>query len=70
MFRNGRMVKGRWVRNSLGDVTKFEDAQGNMIPLAPGNTWVELVPSTISVSCGSMQKTTNSPRVNPWAKHW
>jgi hypothetical protein len=44
IFRNGRMIVGKWTRPSLKDVTKFEDANGNEIPLTPGNTWVELLP--------------------------
>jgi Protein of unknown function (DUF3048) N-terminal domain/Protein of unknown function (DUF3048) C-terminal domain len=50
VFRNGRMIKGTWERHGLDDVTVFRDAQGNEISLAPGNTWVELLPDTISIS--------------------
>jgi hypothetical protein len=50
VFRNGRMIKGTWERDGLEDVTVFRDAQGNEISLTPGNTWVELLPDTISVS--------------------
>jgi len=44
IFRNGRMIVGKWIRPSLKDVTKFVDASGAEIPLMPGNTWVELLP--------------------------
>jgi hypothetical protein len=44
VFRDGKMITGTWQRNSLGDVTKLLDASGNVIPLAPGKTWVELLP--------------------------
>jgi hypothetical protein len=50
VFRNGRMIKGTWTRPRSGDVTRFLDAKGNVIPLASGNTWVELLPDTIDVS--------------------
>jgi hypothetical protein len=50
VFRNGRMIEGTWSRPKLGDVTKFLDSKGNEIPLMPGNTWVELLPSDIPVS--------------------
>jgi hypothetical protein len=44
VFRNGRMIRGRWIRESRGEITQFVDRQGNEIPLAPGTTWVELFP--------------------------
>jgi hypothetical protein len=50
VLRNGRLIQGTWSRPSLGDVTKFLDASGNEIPLAPGTTWVELLPNTIPVT--------------------
>ena len=49
VFRDGLVVVGRWVRDSLDQVTRFEDASGNEIALAPGRTWVELLPSTVPV---------------------
>lgn len=52
VFRNGRMVAGTWSRPSLSDVTTFKDARGNVIALEPGNTWVELFPSTLEVTYG------------------
>jgi hypothetical protein len=49
VFRDGRMVIGRWERETLKDVTTFATKAGGQIALAPGVTWVELLPSTISV---------------------
>jgi hypothetical protein len=49
IFRNGRMVVGRWERATLDDTTTFATRSGDPIPLAPGNTWVELLPSTVVV---------------------
>ncbi|MGH2579556.1 MAG: DUF3048 domain-containing protein [Actinomycetota bacterium] len=49
VFRDGRMVIGRWERETLKDVTTFVTKTGRQIALAPGVTWVELLPSTISV---------------------
>jgi hypothetical protein len=49
VFRNGRMIVGRWERPSLGHVTRFVARDGSEIALAPGITWVELLPSTIPV---------------------
>jgi hypothetical protein len=50
VFRNGRMIKGTWVRQSSDDITSFLDTAGKVIPLDPGKTWVELLPDTVSVS--------------------
>jgi hypothetical protein len=44
VFRNGKVIKGRWERDEESAVTQLLDAQGDEIPLAPGQTWVELFP--------------------------
>ena len=44
VLRDGRLVVGRWRRESLGDVTVFETRAGEEIALAPGTTFVELMP--------------------------
>ena len=44
ILRDGRLVVGRWRRDSLGDVTVFETRAGEEIDLAPGTTFVELMP--------------------------
>jgi len=49
VFRNGRMILGRWERPSLKDVTTFVTKAGEEIALAPGVTWVELLPDTLEV---------------------
>jgi hypothetical protein len=48
VFRNGRVVRGTWSRPKLHDVTTYEDAKGNEIPLATGTTWIELFPGTVA----------------------
>ncbi len=49
VFRNGRRIKGTWERDGLKEITVFRDANGDEISLAPGNTWVELLPNTIAI---------------------
>jgi hypothetical protein len=44
ILRDGRLIIGRWRRRSLGDVTVFETKRGDEIALAPGTTFVQLVP--------------------------
>lgn len=43
ILRDGVMISGTWSRPVMGAVTKFVSKTGEVIPLAPGNTWVELV---------------------------
>jgi Protein of unknown function (DUF3048) N-terminal domain/Protein of unknown function (DUF3048) C-terminal domain len=45
LFRDGRAIRGRWVRKSLGDPVTFETRSGDEMVLHPGRTWIELVPS-------------------------
>jgi hypothetical protein len=49
VFRDGRMIVGRWERDSLDDVTTFVTKDGEEIALAPGRTWIELFPSSLEV---------------------
>lgn len=44
VLRDGRSIPGRWTRPSLEDVTVFETRSGDRITLAPGTTFVELIP--------------------------
>ncbi len=45
VLSGGRIVKGTWSRTSLTSTTRFVDSAGAPILLAPGRTWVELVPT-------------------------
>jgi hypothetical protein len=47
IFRGGTEIAGTWSRSTLGSPTQFLTAAGAPISLQPGQTWVELVPSTI-----------------------
>jgi hypothetical protein len=47
VFRDGRMILGRWERPSLREPARFLTRDGAEIPLAPGCTWVELLPSFV-----------------------
>jgi Protein of unknown function (DUF3048) N-terminal domain/Protein of unknown function (DUF3048) C-terminal domain len=49
VFRGGRMIVGRWNRPTADDVTTFTAKDGTTIALAPGTTWVELLPASIRV---------------------
>jgi hypothetical protein len=45
LFRDGRGVVGRWVRRTPRSPTRFLDAAGKDVPLAPGGVWVLLARS-------------------------
>jgi hypothetical protein len=50
VFRNGRMIVGRWTHGSLTSPTIFTNTAGKVIPLEPGRTWVEIFPDVDPVS--------------------
>ena len=43
IFRDGLGLSGRWVRESLGDRTRYYDEAGEPIALRPGHTWVHML---------------------------
>jgi len=50
VLRNGIAVAGTWQRASITSPTSLVSASGAPIALAPGTTWVEIVPSNIAVT--------------------
>jgi len=50
VFRNGLEIKGTWERSSLETPTHLVASDGSTIALEPGETWVELVPTFITVT--------------------
>jgi hypothetical protein len=44
VLSGGKVVKGTWSRPGLPNVTAYADAKGAPIAVAPGRTWIELVP--------------------------
>lgn len=53
LFRDGRAIEGRWKRESIDDPVSFETKDGSEMILAPGVTWIELVPSETGEVKGS-----------------
>jgi hypothetical protein len=45
VLRDGAVTGGRWSRPSLADVGRLTDDTGRVMPLRPGQTWLELLPS-------------------------
>ena len=42
IYRDGRRITGTWRRNKVSGPLRFRDADGQIIPLKPGQTWVAL----------------------------
>ncbi|TQM65636.1 DUF3048 family protein [Klugiella xanthotipulae] len=42
---NGHTVQGIWSKDGRDDPLRFTDSSGSSVLLAPGNTWIELVPA-------------------------
>lgn len=42
VLTDGKVVKGRWSRPSVDQITRFTGPDGALIPLTPGQTWIEL----------------------------
>ena len=45
LFRDGRVVTGRWVREEVEGAVRFETRGGDAMVFAPGTTWIHLVPN-------------------------
>lgn len=50
VLHNGQSITGKWRRPGLGDQTTLVDGAGQPIRLAPGNTWINLVPTPQAVT--------------------
>jgi len=50
VFRDGLETAGSWQRPSINEPTRLLAPDGTVIALEPGETWVELVPSTVTVT--------------------
>ncbi|HEX3708015.1 MAG TPA: DUF3048 domain-containing protein [Mycobacteriales bacterium] len=44
VLRDGKMIRGSWHRKSISNGISLTDAAGHRIALAPGRTWIELLP--------------------------
>lgn len=50
VFRDGTLIEGRWVRPEPADQMRLVDADGEDIPLKPGQTWIEIVPLDYAIT--------------------
>jgi hypothetical protein len=45
VLRDGKMTRGKWSRQSIGNNISLTDKAGKPIALEPGRTWIELLPT-------------------------
>jgi len=50
ILRDGKVYEGKWVRPDRHSPFRFVDAQGQDIPLKPGNSWWQIVPLDLAVT--------------------
>ena len=53
LFRNGVGITGTWQRAGESSPTVLMNSAGQPLPLQPGQTWIELVPSFVQVTTTS-----------------
>ncbi len=46
VFRDGQVIDGFWWRQDAGMLFQLIDANGQHIPLKPGQSWIQIVPTT------------------------
>lgn len=52
IFRDGVLVEARWVRPGSEDFCRYVGLDGSPVPLHPGQTWVEVVPTEYEITYG------------------
>jgi hypothetical protein len=45
LFRDGRRYDGRWERTERENIFTFYTESGELLPLKPGNTWIQVMPT-------------------------
>ena len=50
VFRDAQVIEGYWWREHLNELPYFLDQGGHHIPLKPGHTWVQIVPTSYEVT--------------------
>ncbi len=50
ILRDGKVYEGKWLRADRHAAFRFVDGQGKDIPLKPGNSWWQIVPTDMAVT--------------------
>jgi hypothetical protein len=48
--RDGVVIEGRWIQVAPKELIQYYDEAGKLIPLRPGKTWIQLVPTDYDVT--------------------
>jgi hypothetical protein len=70
IFTNGKVVKGTWKKNNFTSPTRFFGPDGNPVTLTMGQTFVQVIPRSMSISYtkGKPPVATESPSPVPSAQ--
>ena len=49
IFRNGYLIPAHWAWAGAGNMLVLLDENGTLIPLEVGNSWIEVVPTTLEI---------------------
>lgn len=49
LLRDGYLIPARWIWRWTGHMLELSDQDGNPLPLAIGNSWIEVVPPTLEI---------------------
>jgi hypothetical protein len=50
VFRDGKAFDGKWIKTSVGDLTRFYDSAGKEISLVPGRIFIQVVATGTKVT--------------------
>jgi hypothetical protein len=65
VFNNGKLIKGTWSKAETTSPIQLIDELGQKIVLAPGNTWIELMPTYSSIEISRPVVASPSPSATP-----
>jgi hypothetical protein len=52
VFRDGLMLEAKWTKPTSDAFCQYVSLDGAPVPLRPGQTWVEVVPTDYSITYG------------------
>lgn len=50
IFRDGVMIEAKWLKPDVQDFVKYVYLDGSPVPLRPGQTWIEVVPTDYRIT--------------------
>jgi Protein of unknown function (DUF3048) N-terminal domain/Protein of unknown function (DUF3048) C-terminal domain len=68
VYRNGVQLTGTWSRSAINAPTVYKTTSGKTITMAPGRTWIELLPDTQTATATPAPTTTTTKAVTTTTK--